>query len=327
MKIAITGHLGTLGAPLTAKLRERGHDVTGIDLRHSHDGERADVADLRQLVGAMPDGVDLVYHLAAEFGRHNGEDFTEQLWRSNVIGTKNLLRLQEVEGFRMIFASSSEVYGEKARDILHERDIAQSGELTNDYAISKWVNEQQIENARKQWDTETMVLRFFNAYGPGEYYHAYRSVVCLFCYRALMGLPYDVYTGYHRVFQYVDDLVDTLANAARRFHPGETINVGGVEYRSVEEMHRIVSDVVGVDPDRRDVNRLSLDAHNIVNKRPDITKAQRMLGHHPTVKLEEGIAETVDWLRGVYANGIAAAEAQGRDPGGTGAPGVVLARS
>ncbi len=303
MRIAVTGHLGTLGAPLTAKLLERGHDVTGIDLRHSDNGERADIGEYRQLAAAIPD-VDMVYHLAAEFGRHNGEDFTEQVWRSNVIGTKNVLRLQRERGYRMIFASSSEVYGERSRNVLNERDIAAFGELTNDYAISKWVNEQQIANAVKQWDSETMTLRFFNAYGPGEHYHRYRSVVCLFCYRALMGLPYDVYTGYHRVFQYVDDLIDTLANACRRFHPGETINLGGEEYRSVEDMHRIVSAAVGLDPDRPEVRRLSWDAHNVVNKRPDIDKAQKMLGHRLTVELEEGIEETVKWMRDTYPHAI-----------------------
>ena len=169
--------------------------------------------------------------------------------------------------------------------------------LTNDYATSKWVNEGQIANAVKRWDSKTMVLRFFNAYGPGEYYHAYRSVVCLFCYRALHGIPYTVFDGYHRVFQYVDDMIRTLAGCVDNFYPGETINVGGKEYRSVDDMHRIVSSVVGVDPDRPLVSHEGSDAHNIVNKRPDIEKAERLLNHRLTVDLEEGIKRTVEWMR------------------------------
>ncbi len=300
MRIAITGHLGTLGAPLYRRLKDEGHKVTGIDLRHSLD-RRADIAEYRQIDAAMPD-VDLVYHLAAEFGRHNGEDFTEQLWRSNVIGTKNMLRVQKERGFRMVFASSSEVYGEQSAPVLSESMIATSpGMLTNDYATSKWVNEGQIENATKRWGNEVMTLRFFNAYGPGEHYHAYRSVVCLFCYRAMMGLPYTVYSGYHRVFQYVDDLIDTLAACARRFHAGAVINVGGREYRSVEDMHEIVSALAGVDPRRNTVTFEDRDAHNIVNKRPDITRAVELLGHSPDIELEDGIDRTLRWMRAVYA--------------------------
>lgn len=301
MKIVVTGHLGTLGAPLYQRLREAGHDVIGIDIRHSEQGKRADIADFRQLQRAIPDDTDLVYHLAAEFGRHNGEDHYEQVWRTNTIGTKNLLLLQKRLDFRMVFASSSEVYGEQDSPLLTEDKAASSpGMLTNDYAISKWVNEAQIANATARWGTHTMVLRFFNAYGPGEHYHAYRSVVCLFCYRALKGLPYTVYQNYHRVFQYVDDLVATLENCGRRFHPGETINVGGTEYRSVEDMHRIVSDVVGVDPMRNVIEFMPEDRHNIVNKRPHIDKAVSLLGHSPDVVLEDGIQRTVDWMRKAY---------------------------
>lgn len=301
MRVAITGHLGTLGSPLYKRIEEMGHDVVGIDLRHSEHGVRADVADFRQLRNAIPSNTDVVYHLAAEFGRHNGEDFYEQVWKTNAIGTKNVIRLQEELGFKLIFASSSEVYGEKLGATLSEDMVANSPEdLTNDYAISKWVNEGQIRNSAKRHGTESMILRFFNAYGPGEHYHAYRSVVCLFCYRALKGLPYDVYEGYHRVFQYVDDMVDTLSMAMHNFYAGETINVGGVEYRSVHDLHDVVSKSAGVDPHRNIVRHLPEDKHNVVNKRPDINKAINLLGHNPKICLEEGVERTVQWMKSVY---------------------------
>lgn len=294
MKIAVTGHLGTIGTPLTKLLLARGHDVTGVDIRHSDTGTRADIAEYRQLERAMPADVELVYHLAAEFGRHNGEDYTEQLWRTNVIGTKNMLRLQKERGFRMVFASSSEVYGERQHSVLRE-DLPPIY-LPNDYAISKQVNEAQILNA----GTETMILRFFNAYGPGEHYHAYRSVVCLFVYRALHGLPYQVYRNYWRVFQYIDDLVATLEHCTDRFYPREIINVGGEEYRSVESLHALVSHLVGVPFDRPGVDFLPEDLHNVVCKRPAVDKAKELLGHEITVSLEEGVASTVEWMARLY---------------------------
>ena len=168
----------------------------------------------------------------------------------------------------------------------------------NDYAISKWVNELQIMNFEERYSNRVMRLRFFNCYGPCEHYHNYRSVVCLFCYRALHGLRYEVYEGYHRVFQYIDDFIPTLANATDFFRPGAVCNIGGAEYRSVREMSDIVLRTVGRDDSI--VSYLSEDKHNTVNKCPDITLATLLLGHNPTTTLEKGIPLTIDWMRKTY---------------------------
>lgn len=298
MKIAVTGHLGTIGQPLVKALRAAGHEVIGIDIRHSTDGVRADVAEYRQLEAAMPKDVELVYHLAAEFGRHNGEDYYEQVWRTNATGTKNVLMLQKVRGFKLVFASSSEVYGERPGVFLDESLALDPKLLSNDYAISKLVNEAQIENAQKQWGAQVMTLRFFNAYGPGEFYHAYRSVVCLFAYRALKSLPFTVYEGYHRVFQYVDDLVATLVRAATRFEPGLIANVAGTEYVSVRYMYDLLRTLVpeSLSP----VTFEPEEKHNVTSKKPSIARAQTYLGHDPSVKLKDGLVETVRWMRETY---------------------------
>src|SRR5690349_20836355 len=108
MKILVTGGLGTVGSVLVAELRRRGNEVWIVDLPHHHDARylRADVGLYRQLENVFEGrSFDLVYHLAAEFGRWNGEDFYDTLWRSNVVGTKNLIRLQEKLRFRMVFFS------------------------------------------------------------------------------------------------------------------------------------------------------------------------------------------------------------------------------
>lgn len=299
MKIVVTGHLGTIGQPLVQALRAAGHEVYGIDIRHHVDGVRADVAEYAQLDRAVHwPAIDLVYHLAAEFGRNNGEAFYEQVWRTNATGTKNVLKLQEQYGFKLIFASSSEVYGERRTDLLHEGMEIIPDLVSNDYAISKIVNETQINNARRQWGSEVMTLRFFNAYGPGEFYHAYRSVVCLFVYRALKGIPYDVYEGYNRVFQYVDDLVATLVRSASNFHADEVINVGGEEYCSVRFLHELICQYI---PEAAKLARfLPEEAHNVVSKRPDISKARTLLGHDPRVTLVHGVPNTIHWMRQTY---------------------------
>lgn len=306
--ILVTGSLGTLGRPLVRALRKRGHSVTGLDIRHFSDDDfvRCDVSNFRQLervFNEMP-RFDYVYHLAAEFGRNNGEDYYEQLWTTNVIGTKHMLTLQKLGAYdRLIFASSSEIYGEKSKPILPE-DLPLKEPLFhhNDYAISKWVNEGQIRNHIARTGKEVLVLRFFNAYGPGEYYHPYRSVVCLFCYHALRREPFTVYRGYHRVFMYIDDFISTLATTSERFVAGETVNIGGREYRSVEDLAQIVIRECGGNSDL--LRYEDFEKHNTVSKRPDIQKAMDLFGHDPKIELGEGVKRTVAWMREVYAGDL-----------------------
>lgn len=101
---------------------------------------RADVRNYRQLENLFEDqDYDYVYHLAAEYGRWNGEAYYENLWQTNVMGSKNMIRLQEKLGFRMIFFSSAEVYGDyngvMSEDVMEKNPISDTYQM-NDYAIS-----------------------------------------------------------------------------------------------------------------------------------------------------------------------------------------------
>ena len=303
MRILVTGSKGTLGIPLVKELLRRGHEVWQCDLQHHRDELyiRADVAKYRQLERVFEQDYDYVYHLAAEFGRINGEEYYDTLWETNVIGTRNILEWQKKKGFRLIFASSSEIYGDKHQEILSE-DVPLNKSIIqhNDYATTKWVNEVQIMNFEKRYGIETVRCRFFNAYGPGEYYHDYRSVVCLFCYRALHNMPWQVYEGYHRVFMYIDDFTPTLANVCEKFKPGEVYNIGGEEFRSVEELSDLV--LKYTEADRSLVEYLPEDKHNTLNKRPDIAGAKRDFGHNPKITLEEGVPRTIEWMKSVYVS-------------------------
>ena len=300
-KILITGVVGTLGRPLRQELETRGHDVWGTDLQHQAEQKyyRADVSNFRQLERVFEQDYDFVYHLAAEFGRINGEEYYDTLWTTNVIGTRNILEIQKRQKFKLIFASSSEIYGDKHQQILSE-DIPLNHSIIqhNDYAVTKWVNEIQIMNFEKRFGNPVVRLRFFNAYGPGEYYHNYRSVVCLFSYRALHRLPYDVYLGYHRVFMYIDDFIPTLANVVTNFIPGEVYNIGGEEFRSVKELSDIILNYLHTDDSL--VNYLPEDKHNVLNKKPNIERARKAFGHHPRIVLEEGVPRTIEWMKSVY---------------------------
>lgn len=311
MRILITGVLGTVGTILKNKLVEKGHDVFGIDIKHAP-GEigfaqtmssetvdycRCDIGDYRQLqrVVEVFGTFDLVYNCAAEFGRWNGEDFYEQLWRTNAIGTKNLIRLQEVYKFKLVHFSSSEVYGDF--DGIMEESIMDTIEIKqmNDYAISKWANEMQIRNSRLQYGTQTVIVRLFNTYGPGEYYHPYRSVNCKFCYHALKGLPITVHTGHYRTSTFIDDAVSAVANIADNFIDGRVYNIGSDQYHDIETLADYIWEYT--DADRSLIVYKKPEILTTLVKKPDITASKTDLMYQPTVTLKEGVRRTVDWMK------------------------------
>ena len=304
-KILVLGSAGTVGRPLVRELEKRGHDVYTGDFGHSGSPKhtRCDTSEFRQVYGLFrEENFEYVYNLAAEFGRKNGEDYYEQLWKTNVIGLKNILRLQELKRFKLVHFSSSEIYGEPSlpEGTLLNEDLSERMPLKqkNDYAISKWVNELQIMNSIAQFSTEILIVRLFNAYGPGEYYTPYRSVVCLFIYRALKNLPYQVFLNYKRVFMYIDDAIQTLSNIADRYKPGRVYNIGGEEYADVKTVSDLILRHLGKDDSM--VQYLPEDKHNVVSKRPDISRAKRDLGHDPKVRLAEGIPKTIEWMKQTY---------------------------
>jgi len=301
VKILVTGGLGVVGTPLVADLRRRGHEVWIADRGHHH-GEgylRCDVGEFRQ-VEALFTGqrFDLVYHLAAEFGRWNGEDFYETLWRTNAIGTKHVIRMQERLGFRMVFTSSSEVYGDyrgvMREDVLQEAPIRQM----NDYAMSKWVSEMQIMNSADMCGTEAVRVRLFNTYGPGEYYSAYRSVICRWVYHALHGEPYVVYTNHKRTSTYIDDTARALANISQNFKPGEVYNISGSCLHDMKTPSDIILTQLGLDDSK--VMYRDEEPQTTLEKIVDGSKARRDLDMETSVDLAEGIARTIAWQREVY---------------------------
>ena len=313
-RILVTGGLGTVGSGLITELRGRGHHVVSCDLAHQADEigfsvrtdveiplyARCDVGEFRQLerVFEHTGPLDFVYHCAAEFGRWNGEDFYETLWKTNAIGTKNIIRLQERLKFKLIHFSSSEVYGDwpqlMVEHVMDEYEIKQ----LNDYAMTKWVNEMQVRNSAAQHGTETVIVRLFNTYGPGEYYSPYRSVNCRFLYCALHGLPWTVFRGHSRTSTYLADTVRTVANISDNFKAGETYNIGGVDQHSIEELSDVVLKVTGAS--RQLVNHQDSEILTTKLKQVDTTKSVRDLDHKNSYSLEQGMSLTADWMRRVY---------------------------
>ena len=305
-RILVTGGAGFIGTNLIAELYHRGHDVHSVDLSHTSREAytRIDVRSYRQLENLFQNhDFDYVYHLAAEYGRWNGEDYYENLWATNCIGTKHVLRLQERKGFRLIFFSSAEVYGDYAgvmsEDVMEKNAVADTYQM-NDYAISKWAGELMCMNSAAMFGTETVRVRPVNCYGPYEHYTPYRGFISKFIYHALFDRPYVVYKGHRRVIDYVEDSCRTWANVCDNFIPGEVYNVGGrPEWeRDITQYSDIVLNAVGRDDSI--VTYKETEPFTTKVKHMDFTKAARDLGHDPQVPPEEGIVRTVEWMKKVY---------------------------
>ncbi|MFH0865654.1 MAG: NAD(P)-dependent oxidoreductase [Bacteroidota bacterium] len=314
MKVLITGSKGVVGQKLVKVLESRGHDVFGIDLQHfpgetgfvqkmSHEKwvySRCDIGEYRQVERIFNEAgpFDLVYNCAAEFGRWNGEDYYEQVWKTNVIGLKHILRLQEKHHFKLIHFSSSEVYGDY-EDIMYEY-VMDKFEIKqmNDYALSKWTNEVQIRNSAELYKTETVVVRLFNTYGPGEFYHPYRSVNCKFCYHALMELPVEVFKGHYRSSTYIDDCVETLANISDNFIPGNVYNIGSDQFHDIETLAELIWDYSGAS--KKLIVYKESEMLTTKYKKVDISNSLRDLKHRSTVELKDGVKMTIDWMKDYY---------------------------
>jgi dTDP-glucose 4,6-dehydratase len=325
VRILITGSEGTIGKPLQKELRRCGHDVFCCDLMHTSEPfyMRADISERRELSFVFSNArPGLVFHLAAEFGRQNGESYFERMWRTNVIGTQNVIRECIAHDSRLVFASSSEAYGRADLYARQEEDFKEewldrfAPEFHNQYALSKWTNERQIFMAARNEELKAIVLRLFNIYGPGEFYTPYRSVVCLLLYRLLKGLPVTVYENSFRSHLYVQDWAEWVAQIAqgeilsvitRKASPWPgsgssgvpVFNLGGVEYESTMALKNRIVEIIGGSSSAV-VTVLREEYANIASKMPDISLARNWLQYAPKTTLQEGLARTAAWMRKTY---------------------------
>ena len=305
-KILVTGGLGFIGSNLVRELRGRGHDVWFCDLTHSHDPKsiRCDVSKYRQVERLFEQqDFEYVYHLAAEYGRWNGEDYYENLWLTNVVGTKNLIRMQEKKKFKMIFFSSAEIYGDY--DGIMSEDVPEKIHihLLNDYAMTKWVGEMMIKNSAMQYSTETVIVRPFNVYGPGEVPGKYRNVIPNFIWWAMHGQPLPITgTGEEtRDFTFVKDIVDgTLRMGVVEEAVGEAINLASETETRVIDLANWINEMTGNKAGI--VFRQRRDWDKAVRRRASIEKARKILGYEPKTDMKTGLRKVYEWMKENYEN-------------------------
>ena len=315
MKILITGGAGFVGSHLADAWLARGDEVTALDLapdtkvRHlrEHPGfkvVRASVLD-RDILEGLVARADLVYHLAAVVGVEHYVGDPYQVLTVNINGTQEVLTAAFRHQTKVVFASTSEVYGRNTRVPFDEDSDRVLGSTAIDrwcYATSKAAGE-HFCFAFARMGLPVVVLRYFNVYGPRLDQMDRGRVVTIFMGQLLRGEPLTVIGdgAQTRCFTYVDDAVRaTVAAGLRPEAVGRAINVGSDEEVSVRElaarMVRIADSaslVISV-PEEAVYDR---GYEDIPRRVPAVGRMRELLGVEAEVPLDEGLRRTIEWFK------------------------------
>ena len=297
MRFLITGGAGFLGSALANRLARDGHEVRVVDdlsrgdrnaLHQSVHFTRGDVNNI-PLLWSMLQDVDCVYHLAAKVSVAQSILYPRDYNTVNVGGTVSLMEAMRDTGIRrVVLASSGAIYGEHRKQPVRELDPVRPD---SPYAVSKWAAEQYVHTIGELWGIETVALRIFNAYGPGQSLPvSHAPVIPRFIKAILTGGSIVIFgTGQQsRDFVYVSDVVEALVKAATAKEVNRLVlNVGSGQETTVNEL---------VEQLEICTNRVALRVWNreksggVKRLVANISRAVDLLGFRPQVNLTDGLS-------------------------------------
>ena len=318
MRILITGGAGYIGSHLVDRLMEEGHHVFVID--NLFTGKVANIAhhlgherftfvneDIlhRETMEWLVQQVDLIYHLAAVVGVRHVINNPLKGILTNVRGAERVLETAFKYWRKVVIASSSEVYGKSERVPLAEGDDSILGPTAVgrwSYALAKAIDEHMAFIYHDR-GLPTVIIRYFNSYGPRLDPRGYGSVVAKFIGQALRGDPVTVFDDGQqtRCFTYVDDTVrGTLLAATLPQAGGLAFNIGSNRETFILQLARLIIQLTG---SRSEIRYLSYEKaygpgfEETRRRVPDVRRAAEVLGFEAEVSMEDGLQRTIDWFR------------------------------
>lgn len=301
MNFLITGAAGFLGSALSNHLAREGHQVRGLDDLSTGDPQslspdvhftRGDVNDRPKLWTLLQE-VDCVYHLAARVSVPESVLYPREYNAVNVGGTVSLMEaMRDVGVRRVVLASSGAVYGDLGEQPLKE---SAAPNPRSPYAVSKLSAEHYVRTIGGLWGIDTVSLRIFNAYGPGQHLPAsHPPVVPHFLQQTLRGGTLVVHSDgkQTRDYIYVDDVVNALVAAATAPNiNGLVINVGSGRETSVRDLVKLVQEIAGK---KGEVIYNPRTSGGVSRMCADLTLSSQKLNYKPAILLEEGLRLTLN---------------------------------
>lgn len=313
----VTGAAGFVGSHLVERLLQAGHEVHGLDVSDLADARnldavrdhpsfhyvRGDIRDAETIRGFFRPEADVLYHLASVVGVRRYMEDPLSLIDIAIIGTRNLIALCVEHDVRILFTSTSEVYGRNPAVPWSEDGDRVLGATEVDrwsYASAKAVCEHMLFGVSRSTGLRFSIVRFFNVYGPRQ---TPIYVVSQTVQRVLNGERPDLYDGGEqtRCFTYVADAVEgVLAAATRPEALGHVFNIGSDVETTMREVVDVTIRAAGSDltPVAVDTREKYGTVYEDVGRRvPAVSKARDVLGWQATTSVQEGISTTVAWAR------------------------------
>jgi UDP-glucuronate 4-epimerase len=317
MRIVVTGAAGFIGSHTCEKLVALGHDVVGVDAFDGYlypaDVKRrnaaalaglprftlveADICDRAAMARVLTADVDVVCHLAALAGVRPSLAEPLRYLRANIEGTGVIAeRMREVGLARLVFASSSSVYGAKRGE--HVAAFAEDDPCltpASPYAATKRMNELQLSAYRDLYGIGVFSLRYFTVYGPRQ---RPDMAIAKFTQAIASGAPITLFGDgtSRRDYTFIDDIVAGTVAAVERIAPGryEIYNLGGTQTISLAELVATIEGVVGK---RASIDRQPDQLGDVPITYANIDRARGALGYSPTTRPDAGIARYWAWFQ------------------------------
>jgi len=310
MNVLVTGGAGFIGSHVVERLLARGDSVTVVDdfndfydpgvKRRNVDGFRlrvrmlkADICDGAAVHRAFTgDKFDAIVHLAARAGVRPSLAQPHLYTKVNVLGTQNLLELAREFGVKkFVFASSSSVYGVNAKVPFAESDPIFNP--ISPYAATKLAGEALCHVYHHIYGLDVVCLRFFTAYGPRQ-----RPDLAIhkFTRAIVAGKPIDFFGDgkSQRDYTHIDDILQGVLAALDRPLGFAIINLGESQTIELSRLVQLIEQATGL---TAKLNRQPMQPGDVPVTFADITKARKVLGYKPQIKIEDGIPKFVQWFR------------------------------
>jgi UDP-glucose 4-epimerase len=318
MNILVTGGAGFIGSHLCERLTNMGHHLTVID--NLSNGRKSFLATLppskiqfiegsvmdRPLLQKTLKDCDLVFHLAATLGVKNTVEDPLKIIHGNIDGTRNVLELAYEKNVKVVFASTSEVYGKNPNlPFTEDSDRILGSAQTSRwcYATAKSLDEHMCFAYGKK-GLPISIVRYFNAYGPRQTSSQYGGVIPKFIVAALKNEPITVFGDGNqtRCFTFISDMIDGTVACMYPKANNEVFNIGTTEQITINSLAQMIKDITNSNSDIIHIpyeRAYGLGYEDTPDRLPDISKAASTLGFNPKVSLENGLKQTISYYQTV----------------------------